>query len=226
LASDRLPHGLTFDGQRLSDPAKHCRALLASLDEQDQRLPKALFRPPQIVDYVIAAWIAEDPSTCDAYFSFDEENLCPISGVFSLLLAFDTTRQRVFDTLYSQGRKSKKLRVEVVRAAISRCTRIAQLEREAAEAMVAPDPDLPPSTPRGKEEKPMSAVEAALRYLAQIQDVMPRLCSNTDISVAILRSTFFEEYTRALHSWLDKISSSILSKLTFSSATGAPKQQL
>ncbi|TEB08898.1 hypothetical protein FA13DRAFT_1137061 [Coprinellus micaceus] len=70
--------------------------------------------------------------------------------------------------------------------------------------MVAPDPDLPPSTPRGKEEKPMSAVEAALRYLAQIQDVMPRLCSNADISVAFLRSTFFEEYTRALHSWLVK----------------------
>ena len=99
LVSNRAP---IHDPQRgVSDPTMQCRALLCMLEEPDQRLPEALLGSKQLIEYSIAAWIAVNPLTCDPYFSFDGNHVCPIMSLFSKLILSKHTLHKIIDVLYA-----------------------------------------------------------------------------------------------------------------------------
>jgi hypothetical protein len=198
LASHCAPVQDSQQGARLSDPTMQCRALLCMLEEPDRRLPEALLNSNLLIEYSIAAWIAVNPLTCDAYLSFDGNHICPIMSLFAKLILSKNTQQKVIDVLYAPGSKSRKLRMEVIRATISRCATIAQLEREAADKMVA---RVPLAKVAGRL---MTGVEAVVCCMETILQVVRGLSIVSDMSEGFLRSTFYGELAQAFHTWLVK----------------------
>ncbi|KAJ3507803.1 hypothetical protein NMY22_g16818 [Coprinellus aureogranulatus] len=198
LASDRVPAHDGHEWTGLSNPTRQCRAILSMMEEEDKRLIKAIVLSNQLIDFAITAWVAEDPATCDAYVSFEAEHLCPIVDLFHNLLSSEVLRQKIFDVLFASG-KGKKLRMEVVRAAISRCSCISRMEREVAEDMAKVTMR---SEKKNKIKEKMTALEAIFKYLAELLHVVSRLCLNADMSRAFMKSTFYSEFTQALRSWL------------------------
>ena len=88
--------------------------------------------------------------------------------------------------------------MEVIRGAISRCTTIAQLRREAADEMVT-------RLPLAKEAgRLMTGPEAAVCCMDMIIQVVRGLSTVSDMSEGFLRSTFYGELTQAFHTWLVK----------------------
>ncbi|TEB33316.1 hypothetical protein FA13DRAFT_199735 [Coprinellus micaceus] len=195
LASHCAPVQDSQQGARLSDPTMQCRALLCMLEEPDRRLPEALLNSNLLIEYSIAAWIAVNPLTCGPYLSFDRNHICPIMSLFAKLILSKITQQKVIDVLYAPGSKSRKLRMEVIRATISRCATIAQLGREAADKMVA---RVPLAKVAGRL---MTGVEAVVCCMETILQVVRGLSIVSDMSEGFLRSTFYGELAQAYHTW-------------------------
>ncbi|KAJ3545422.1 hypothetical protein NMY22_g2453 [Coprinellus aureogranulatus] len=182
----------------MADPRPYCRTLLRMVE--DETLGPLLMQSAQVIDYLIAVWIAINPLTKQphTYIELDEE--CPIFAVLLKFLSQFDTRQMICDSLYCQGPKAKKLRNSVVAAAVSRCVQVAELDKEALSQrfgeVMAEDPDTLPVV--------FSPLEAALETLNSVFQIVKQLCEHPGLASTFLKSTFLEKFAQAIEAWLIK----------------------
>lgn len=186
------------------NPSGQCKALLYMLDyDQDAgRLGSEVKKSNQMIDFSVAAWTAKDPFTNELYFSIEPEARCPIMHLFNRFLFTDETRPRIFDLLYTPGPKFKRLRDDVVSATISRCRSLIEIHRSKVEDMLN-------TAIRGGAMKPpssgrLSVPEMIFKYLELVLGVVQQLSFHPDMRAVFMKSTFYEDFVRALQVWLVK----------------------
>lgn len=201
LLSGNIPQDPT-DKFPLADPSDQCGTLLSILKNKRMGplLGPAVMDSNSIVEYLIAAWSAINPRTGHAYLDFELVEECPILELFSHFLSRTDTQRMINDSLHYNGNASRNLRDAVIKAAISRCIQIAEMDKEALEEKFAAEYDQDPDM----EPVVWSAAQAAFDTLDHIFHTVAQLCEHPCMAASVMKSAFLEQFTRALDIWLTK----------------------